>query len=277
MTHSNLTWLVHTWHTWCVCAMTHVYVTWLIRMWHDVFISDMPDSYVTCLVHVWHAAFTCDVTTSKFCEMLLLDPSEVWHDSFKYIATRFLYVTWWHPRLLSLLCGNLQICSKLYVCVCVCVWHDGICVCELYAKWRHFRLRTLSFVYESTTEPHDALQHAATHCTTLQHTATHCNPLGGSTLCGSTNATLYGNTLWIHKLQHTATHCDTLQHSVDPQTSPTKERRLFYVCLLLSTANGYVYVKCKWLCMCEVEMAMYVSTVNGYVCVKCKWLFMCQM
>jgi len=36
----------------------------------------------------------------------------------------------------------------------------------------------------------------------------------------------------------------------------------------VSNVNGYVCVKCKWLCMCGVEMAMDVSNVNGYVCVK---------
>jgi len=77
MTHSHVTWLIHTWHdsftflgslaqllscTNLICVMTHTFVTWLVHMWHDSFICDMTHSRVTLLIHLLHGLFICDMT-----------------------------------------------------------------------------------------------------------------------------------------------------------------------------------------------------------------------
>ena len=53
MTHSYVTWHIHTWHDSFTCDMTHSRVTWLIHMWHDTSIHDMTHPYVR------HDSFIC--------------------------------------------------------------------------------------------------------------------------------------------------------------------------------------------------------------------------
>ena len=80
MTHSQVTWLVHTWHdsfTCEVCCYGTLYstyyfevtcVTWLFHIWHDSFTCDMTHPYVTWLIHTRHNSFTCEVCCHGICE-----------------------------------------------------------------------------------------------------------------------------------------------------------------------------------------------------------------
>ena len=84
MTRSHVTWFIHVWHAWIICATTNSYMTCLIHV-HP---CDMTHSYMTCLIPMWHAVHPCDMTHSHVPWL-----KHMWHDSFLRHEL-FIRVTW---------------------------------------------------------------------------------------------------------------------------------------------------------------------------------------
>ena len=133
VTHTRVTWLIHTWHDSLMYAMTHGCVPWLIyidvgslstdvvEVWFQVC---MIHSCVTWLIHVWHDSSICDMTHQ--CVPWLMD---VCHDSFSLLLTHGRLVRRIFSRSVSSFIPRCCVlfCARTCVCVCVCaaeVWFE---------------------------------------------------------------------------------------------------------------------------------------------------------
>jgi len=139
MTHSCVTWLIHTAHDLYVRDMTCSYQTWQTYTTYDSFIRDMTRSYQTCPVYSRQKSFLRDM--AHWCRTWIIHTR---HDSFIGDMTR--------AYKMQLIVQDMTQTSN-----------TGWMVRE--------EMNSTKFPYC------DTLQRTATHCNTLQHTAAHCNTL----------------------------------------------------------------------------------------------------
>jgi len=186
MTHSCVTWLIHTWRIhiriWLILTwhgsftrdMTNSCVTWLMHMWYNhvwrnSFWRDMTLSCVTwlmhawkILIHVWHGSWIRDITHSSskkkwdlsYINLGVGKPSCIYYlNSPVFTTKRALYILPKQP------CIHYQK-SPLYMTKRALSWKEALEV-----QCREFFGMSPVFWCATT----------ATRCITLQHTATHCN------------------------------------------------------------------------------------------------------
>jgi len=141
MTHSHVTWLIHTWRDTFTSDMTllvtancnleicdfdslFIYVPWLFQMWRDTFTCDMTPSYVAWRIHVWHESFICDMT--HFCVTCLI---YMWHATIiRDIIRMWLDLFTCDPFICDM--THIYIGDMTQIYTCILMWHDSSFICD---------------------------------------------------------------------------------------------------------------------------------------------------
>jgi len=152
MTHSRVTWLIHTGCRWLRCIwMNHVtyecvtrwpdlfvLVTWLVHAWHD------PLIYASLFMHVWMDSFMCEILdirhdsflihTVIYASLFMTHACVTWlmhvsHDPFACDSCATWLIHMWH---------DTCICDMTHSCVTwrIHVWHDSF-ICNM----AHFNVK----------------------------------------------------------------------------------------------------------------------------------------
>jgi len=159
MTHSHVTWFIHTWHDSFTCDMTHSHVTWIIHMWRHCINGDLWDMTLTATCGTWlivsgivgHESSTHDMARSHvtwliLCVAWLYQRRPARHDSSMCDRTHssHSHVTWliyvWGDSIRDDQ-WDMTHCEWYCATWLTHVWHDSFTsdITHLYVAWLYQR------------------------------------------------------------------------------------------------------------------------------------------